>query len=119
MRTAPYWIQGIAPYRLAIFPRPRGGDWLGDELASLKGAGIEILLSLLTAPEVKELELLHAPGECAARGLEFVSFPIPDRDIPDSYPGVARLLDGLAPKLRAGRGLGIHCRAGIGRSSIL
>ncbi len=26
-----YWIKGL-PWHLAILPRPRGGEWLGDEI---------------------------------------------------------------------------------------
>lgn len=35
-------------------PRPRGGDWLGDETRSLAKAGVGVLVSLLTADESAE-----------------------------------------------------------------
>jgi len=35
--------------------RPRGGDWLQDEILALKRSGISILVSLLTPEEEDEL----------------------------------------------------------------
>jgi hypothetical protein len=59
-------IGGATPGRLAIVPRPRGGDWLADEVARLKAAGVDILVSML---EPAEAWVRIA----AARGL-----PVPD-----------------------------------------
>ena len=28
-----YWVESPTPGRLAVFARPRGGDWLPDEVA--------------------------------------------------------------------------------------
>ena len=35
----PFWIETGNAMRLAIVPRPRGGDWLEDEAISMKNAG--------------------------------------------------------------------------------
>jgi hypothetical protein len=35
----PFWIEA-GSLRLAIVPRPRGDDWLEDELRSMRKAGI-------------------------------------------------------------------------------
>ena len=46
--------------------RPRGGDWLTDELRDLAVAGLDVLVSLLSAAEVAELDLgaeADAPGQ--------------------------------------------------------
>ena len=51
-----HWIKGL-PCRLAILPRPRSGDWLEDEIRSLRGQGIDVLVSLLTPDETAELGL--------------------------------------------------------------
>jgi hypothetical protein len=32
MKAAIYWIAPVPSGRLAIIPRPRGGDWLEDEV---------------------------------------------------------------------------------------
>jgi hypothetical protein len=34
MRAELYWIEGPWPSQLAILPRPRGGEWLEDEIRS-------------------------------------------------------------------------------------
>ena len=59
-----FWIDDPWPYtgRLAIAARPRGGDWLQDELASWRdvlGAG-GVVVSLLTAEEVQHFAHFHA-----------------------------------------------------------
>ena len=57
MKADIYWIDQLAPHRLAIMPRPRGGDWLEDEIRSLRLEGVDVLVSLLTETEARELEL--------------------------------------------------------------
>ena len=37
--------------------RPRGGDWLADEMRALSEAGADILVSALTTDEANELDL--------------------------------------------------------------
>jgi hypothetical protein len=37
--------------------RPRGNDWLSDEMNGLREAGTNVLVSMLTADEAKELDL--------------------------------------------------------------
>lgn len=119
MRAELYWITGIPEGRLAIMPRPRAGDWLVDELASLKSAGLDVVVSLLTADEVAELGLHHEPSLCQELGLSFISCPMNDRSVPDSIDSVLTLVNRLHSDLRNGRGVAVHCRMGIGRSSLL
>jgi protein-tyrosine phosphatase len=52
-------------------------------------------------------------------GIEFRSFPIPDRSVPDSYRGLHVLAEELATERRHGKNIGAHCRACIGRSALL
>jgi hypothetical protein len=42
---------------LAIVLRPRGGDWLDDEVDRIKRAGVDVLVSMLQADEAAELGL--------------------------------------------------------------
>ncbi len=56
MRTDLYWIDGPWNGRLAIAARPRGGDWLDDEVGSWRQAGLDMMVSLLTPDEVAEFE---------------------------------------------------------------
>lgn len=100
-------------------PRPRGGDWLEDEVRSLQDSGAEIVVSLLENEEITELELEREQELCESWGLEFISFPIPDRDVPQSKSDTIKLVDTLSELTSKGRHIVIHCRQGIGRSSII
>jgi protein-tyrosine phosphatase len=114
-----YWIDGKFPGRIAILPRPRGGDWLDDEIRGRRRDGIDTVVSLLTPDEVADLDLADEPARCRAHGIEFVSHPVPDRGLPPSVQGVADLANQLAGQLADGRNVGVHCRQGIGRSALV
>ncbi len=68
-----YWInrEGL---RLGIMPRPRGNDWLSDDLLILRQAGVDVIVSTLTDPEAEELGLVAEAEECVRNGLLFISF---------------------------------------------
>jgi len=119
MKATVYPVGLAAPCRIAIVPRPRGGDWLCDELTALSREGIDVLVSMLTHEEAKELGLQNESSECQAAGLEFVNIPIFDRSVPADRDGFVNEVDGLVDAVRQGRSLGVHCRASIGRASIL
>jgi protein-tyrosine phosphatase len=119
MRTELYWIPGSGPGRLAIMPRPRGGDWLEDEVRSWRSAGVDVVLSLLTGEEVADLDLAEEARLCQAHGMDFLSFPIVDRSVPSSMKGVKDLVTALAHRLAEGRSIAIHCRQGIGRAALI
>jgi protein-tyrosine phosphatase len=118
MTPETYWIP-ISVGRLAIMARPRAGEWLRDEIDGWYSIGIETVVSLLEVSEVQELMLGDEASCCEASGIEFISFPIRDRGVPTSTPITRGLIDGLASKLQTGSSVAIHCRAGIGRSSLI
>jgi protein-tyrosine phosphatase len=76
-------------------------------------------VSLLTAEEAHDLGLGTEGAACEANRIEFVSFPIVDRATPDSEADVAKLLNRVDRRLREGKNVVIHCRQGIGRSSLI
>jgi protein-tyrosine phosphatase len=119
MRTELYWIEGPWRGRLAIMPRPRGGDWLADEIQSWRQAGIEVIVSLLTLDEQTDLNLLDEEALCRANGIEFISFPIVDRGIPSSPEAFSELITKLAERLANGHNIAVHCRQGIGRAALV
>ncbi|MFI9786312.1 tyrosine protein phosphatase [Kitasatospora sp. NPDC051984] len=118
MRPTLFTVERPAPGRLSTMARPRGGDWLADELAALAAAGVTDLVSALTAPECAELGLTTEPELAVAAGLRFHSLPIPDFTTPE-HAQIRPTLDELTGILRSGAHLVFHCRAGIGRSSLL
>ena len=118
MTPETYWIP-VNVGRLAIMARPRAGDWLQDEIDGWQTLGIDTVVSLLEPAEVCELQLGEEEGCCKDRGIEFVSFPIRDRDVPKSISATVELVTELATKVRDGSSIAIHCRAGIGRSALV
>jgi protein-tyrosine phosphatase len=114
-----FWINDVRHGRLAILPRPRGGDWLLDEISSLRRSGVEVLVSLLTAEEVSELDLAREAEYCAAEGIQFISFPFADRGVPPSAADAVRLVRKLEDLVADGKAVAIHCRQGVGRSAVV
>jgi protein-tyrosine phosphatase len=119
MKPTLYWIPGPWAGKLAILARPRGGDWLIDEVEGWRDAGVEVVVSLLSAEEEVELALRDESALIEASGLSFISFPINDYDVPSSEDAVSRLVKDLERLLAEGGTVGIHCRAGIGRSALV
>ncbi len=119
MRKEVYWLDGAWPGKLAVGARPRGGDWLKDDVASWKRADVNAVLSLLTPEEERDLDLRDEAGEVKAQGMEFSSFPIPDREVPRSEPKLAEVLERVARALATGKNVLVHCRQGIGRSGLV
>lgn len=114
-----YLIDEFRPGKLALAARPRGGDWLADDVANWKRMGVDTVVSLLTSDEEQDLQLSEERREAESQGLAFISFPIPDRDVPASELELGRLLVRMDQKLSSGRGVLVHCRQGIGRSGLV
>jgi protein-tyrosine phosphatase len=119
MRPKIHWIDLPAGARLAIMPRPRAGDWLDGEIASWRADGIDVIVSLLEAGEVEELGLHQEAGRCHDLAIEFISFPVPDGGVPASMREAMALAEALVARLNEGKAVAVHCRAGIGRSSLI
>lgn len=119
MRSALYVVAHPMSGRLATMARPPGGDRLLDGLRGLAESGVDLLVSALTDDEMTELSLVGEEAAAVAAGLRFLRYPIPDVSIPPSLPHELALAGHLADEVRAGRFVAIHCRAGIGRSSML
>lgn len=119
MNTELYWIEGPWRGRLAISPRPRGGDWLEHEIRAWSQSGINVAVSLLTLDEIRDLDLSEELELCRANNLSFVSFPIEDLGVPASREDALSLVTALERLLIEGQNILIHCRGGIGRSGLL
>lgn len=77
------------------------------------------MVSLLEPREEAEFALAGESASSAASGLEFRSFPILDRGVPNSLESVAELASQIVNALRSGRNVALHCRQGIGRSALI
>jgi protein-tyrosine phosphatase len=114
-----YEIGPVDSGRLAITPRPRGGDWLADELSALRDVGVGALVSLLTPAEEAELELSAEAELARAAGLTWLSLPIQDRTLPSDAAAFEALLSAIAAQLARGLCVAVHCRQSIGRASVV
>lgn len=119
MQAETYPIADCPAGRLAVMPRPRAGDWLDDEAVSRRRQGLDTIVSMLEDAEVAELGLTDERAACERAGLRFTRFPLPDRGVPASAVAVSELVSAVVAELRAGRGVGLHCRIGVGRSASL
>jgi hypothetical protein len=114
-----YWCNGSWAGRLALIARPRGGDWLSDDLLTYRSLGFEVLVSLLCEDESNELGLTEEGSLAVGHGLTFINFPIPDYDVPESISATLEFSDELLRLLKAGKTISIHCRQSVGRASLI
>jgi protein-tyrosine phosphatase len=119
MRADIYWIADVPGGRLAILGRPRSGDWLSDEIADWRAAGLTDIVSLPEDHEIRELGLAREAELVEQAGLSFEQFPIPDRGVPVSSEAAQTFWGRLEAKIRSGHSVGIHCRASIERAGLV
>ncbi len=114
-----FWIPCDTPGRIGIATRPRGGDWLKDDIESLHNTGTDLLVSMLTPEESRELGLDMEEKLCQAEGIDYQLVPIPDRGVPSNMRYFAELARQWVKLLENGKNIIFHCRQGIGRSSMM
>ena len=64
--------------------RPRADDWLEADVTEWRTSGVDLVVSFLERDEVSELGLQREAELCRASGIGFLSFPIPDRGVPET-----------------------------------
>ena len=119
MQAHLYSIQELPTGQVSIMARPRGGDWLLDEVKALREAGVDILISLLTAAEVRELDLTEEAAFCHNQEIAYFSFPILDRSVPPFSGDTFIFIEQLKAHLSAGKHITLHCRHGLGRAALM
>jgi protein-tyrosine phosphatase len=118
--TKLYWLDNSTfGGRLAISSRPRGGDWLEDEIRHFKQQGIDTIVSVLTPLEINELQLEYEGHYCDSHHISYLSYPINDRQVPKSLGAFSEFTQKLSNLLSQEKNILIHCRQGIGRSSLI
>jgi protein-tyrosine phosphatase len=115
----PLWVKTADDVRLAIVLRPRGGNWLASEMRTLRHAGVDVLVSMLPPEEAAQFGLSEEAAECQQAGIAYRSFKIEDRQVPTSHRQFGIFVDQLRKELHSGKSVAVHCRASIGRSSLL
>jgi protein-tyrosine phosphatase len=113
-----FWIKGDPPPPLAIVLKPRGDDWLKDELLRMKQGGIQTLVSLLEEEEAASLGLAEEGSVAEQIGMQFVCFPIPDVHVPPNPDSFRSFVSHLVSQLNSGICVGVHCRGSIGRATV-
>jgi protein-tyrosine phosphatase len=104
---------------LAIVARPRGGDWLDDDIRRFLDHEIQVVVSLLCDSERIELALEEEAAACLRHHIEFISLPVPDLGAPADTGQFVEAVHRLATLIRDGTRIAVHCRQSVGRSGLL
>ncbi len=114
-----YWIGLDTPGRLGVSRKPDGGEALDGQIAKLAHGMVDQVVSLLQPEEAASLGLAEEGGACERHGVGFYNFPIPDHGLPANVEHYRRVAAAMDRRVRAGQGLVVHCRAGLGRAPSL
>jgi protein-tyrosine phosphatase len=88
-----------------------------EEEAEALRLGVSAVVRLVSDWETESRSPSYADAiRSKALGWEDLQFPIPDFGVPDNAEAFARLVDGVAERLAAGKNILVHCAAGIGRT---
>ncbi len=119
MKSPIYWITEWKNGCLGTMARPRGGDWLEDEIQCWIEADVEIVVSALTDDEIVELSLEQEHKLCTGMGLHFFRYPIQDRGVPTSLEDWTAFIQKIGSFMTSDSKIVAHCRMGIGRASLI
>ena len=120
MRASLHVIAGRGSGQLATIAHPRGDDWEADELGTLAGSGVAVLVSALTTAEQQRLGFGGTSATAARLGVDFLPFPVGEGGIArDDAAKVVGLAGRLAAQVSAGRFVATQCFGGVGRSTLL
>lgn len=113
-----FWIGTRPQVTLAVVSCPHGNDRLRSELEELKAGGIDTVVSMLEKDEAAWLGLGKESHVAEEIGLNFLSFPVPDANVPLDPAAFHAFVAKLADRLVGGERIGVHCRGCIGRSTV-
>lgn len=112
-----YTIERPGPGRLSTMGRPPGDVWLQEHMVRLVEAGVTSIVSMLMPEEAARLGLAEEDNLAVDCGLEFLSVPIPDLAVPSD--DLSEPSAWIRAHLSRGGHVLVHCRAGVGRSSLM
>jgi protein-tyrosine phosphatase len=112
------WVDTDGRFKLAIMPRPDMRR-LEEHLRELKEKGADVLVSMMQPEEASALGLAEEGEICGKVGITFYNHPVPDHSTPTDRAATEAFARTLIAELEAGRGVVIHCFAGIGRSATM
>ncbi len=118
MLPTTYKVIDIKSGVLSVMAKPVPGEYIEDEFIGFARLGINKIICLLEDWEQKELGLASEEELCKKNGIEYLSFPIPDRGLPSTELALD-LAERIFSEICAGKHIAIHCRAGIGRTGII
>lgn len=110
-----YEVATIGTGKLSVMAMPGSTE----EFTRLHRLGVDHVVSLLELDEQIEAELADEEMLCAEHGMRFTSFPIIDRDVPDSTAEALVLASTLNRDISNGEHSVIHCKAGVGRAGMI
>ncbi len=97
--------------------RDRGRD-LPTDLAALRAEGAQVLIALLTRPELEAVGVPDYLTAAEAAGFQVIHAPMPDQGVPAAAEAQA-LLTRIEAALCGGAGVVVHCLGGLGRSGLV
>ena len=110
----PYWIDAPSVGRIAVMRRPHP-----EAFGALKALGVDVVVSLLEPDEALPLGLADEAGLAQAAGIEFLWLPVADHGVPPRVEPVEAMSAEISRRLKQGKGVAVHCFAGLGRSPLL
>lgn len=120
MYTKIYWLYEFSTKaKLGIMSRPRGNDWLEDEIMKLANQKVQLCISLLETEEIIDLGLNLEHELCKKHGITYINYKIKDRSIPFDNKNCNAFISLVYEEILKCKNVVIHCRMGIGRSSII
>lgn len=114
-----HWIEREGPGRLGVMARPGRHSKLEDDLQKVSEEGVDVLVSLLTDDDIREFGLEEERVIAHRLDLDFKSFPIPDKSVPNADSGTHDFLQARLDDLEQGNTVVLHCSSGRGRTGLM
>jgi protein-tyrosine phosphatase len=94
-------------------------DLQQDVLHLRQHYGVDLLITLLQAPELHQLQIADLFEQVQTYGMQTHWFPIRDFGTPASMSGLIELIQTVLSALHQTKTVVIHCKAGLGRTGLV